>query len=317
MMDRTDRYFRGLVRHLTRRTQLWSEMVTAAAIVHGGRDDLLRFDAELERPVVLQLGGDDPALLAEAARRAADIGYDELNLNCGCPSPRVQRGAFGVVLMGRPDQAARCVEAMARASGLPVSVKHRVGFDELDRYEDMLAFVDRVAAAGCQRVTVHARKAWTEGLSPAQNREIPPLQPELALRLKAERPALRVELNGGIRSLAEAERWLAAGLDSVMIGRAAWDNPWLLHDADRRLHGEAEDPAPSRVAAVRAWLPTVERELARGARLHALVRPVLNLFVGQPGGRRFRRVLSEGHARAGAGVDLIELALGAVEEVPA
>ncbi|MCB9738406.1 MAG: tRNA dihydrouridine(20/20a) synthase DusA [Deltaproteobacteria bacterium] len=315
MMDRTDRFYRLFARRLTRRTLLYSEMITAAAIVHGDRDHLLGKD-EGDNPVVLQLGGDDPTLLAEATRIAADYGYDEVNLNCGCPSERVQSGSFGVVLMGRPDHVARCVEAMRLASPLPVGVKHRIGFDELDRYEDMLDFVDRVAAAGCDRLTVHARKAWTQGLSPRENREIPPLRHDDVWRLKHERPELLIEINGGIRDLDATSAHLAH-VDGVMIGRAAWDDPWILADADRRLYGEAENPAATRIEAARAMLPHIERRLTAGDRLHHLLRPMLNLFLGQPGGRRFRRILSEGHHQPGADAGLLERAIADVEAIGA
>ena len=310
MMDRTDRHYRLFARRLTRRTLLYTEMITASAILHGDRDHLLGYDAG-DHPVVLQLGGDDPSQLAEATRIAADYGYDEVNLNCGCPSERVQSGSFGVVLMGRSDHVARCVEAMRASSSLPVGVKHRIGFDDLDRYEDMLGFVDRVASAGCDRFTVHARKAWTQGLSPRENREIPPLRHEEVWQLKRERPTLLVEINGGIRDL-EATREHLDHVDGVMIGRAAWDNPWILGRADTLLYGEAEDPALTRVDAARAMVPVIGARLAAGDRLHHLLRPLLNLFVGQPGGRRFRRILSEGHHQAGADEQLLERAIEAV-----
>lgn len=310
MMDRTDRYYRLFARRLSRRTLLYTEMITAAAILHGDRDHLLGYDAG-DHPVALQLGGDDPAMLAEATRIAADYGYDEVNLNCGCPSERVQAGAFGVVLMGRPDTVARCVEAMRAASPLPVGVKHRIGFDEHDRYEDMLRFVDAVAAAGCDRFTVHARKAWTQGLSPKENREVPPLRYADVWRLKQERPDLLIELNGGVRSLAEVRAELDH-TDGVMVGRAAWDDPWILGRADTELYGEAVDPAQTRVEAARAMLPAIADHLQAGHRLHRLLRPLLNLFVGQPGGRRFRRILSEGLRQDGADERLLEAALQAV-----
>ncbi len=305
MMDRTDRHYRLFARRLTRRTLLYTEMITAAAILNGDRDHLLGYDAG-DHPVVLQLGGDDPAQLAEATRIAAEV-----NLNCGCPSERVQSGSFGVVLMGRPDHVARCVEAMRAASSLPVGVKHRIGFDELDAYDDMLAFVDRVASAGCDRFTVHARKAWTQGLSPRENREIPPLRHDDVWRLKRERPALLVEINGGIREL-DSTRAHLQHVDGVMIGRAAWDDPWILGRADTLLYGEADDPAPTRVDAALAMVPVIGERLAAGDRLHHLLRPLLNLFVGQPGGRRFRRILSEGHHRADADEHLLERAIEAV-----
>ncbi len=310
MMDRTDRHFRVFARTLTKRTLLYTEMITANAIRFGDRDRLLAFDA-VERPLVLQLGGDDPVRLAEAAQIGASYGYDEINLNCGCPSPRVQAGAFGVVLMARANDVARCVEAMASAVDLPISVKHRVGFDELDSYASMVAFVDTVAAAGCVRFTVHARKAWTQGLSPRQNREIPPLQPDYVYRLRQERPQLLIEYNGGVHNLDAVAAQLDR-VDGVMVGRAAWDDPWMLARADTRLYGEASDPAPDRAAAALAMIPAAERALSAGERLGHIVRPMLNLFAGQPGGRRFRRVISEGYHRAGADAELIATALASI-----
>ena len=312
MMDRTDRHYRVLARALSRRVLLYSEMIHANAVIRGDRAQLLGH-APQEGPLVLQLGGDDPATLVEAAKIAVDWGYDEVNLNCGCPSERVQAGSFGVVLMGRPDQVARCVEAMRAAVDLPISVKHRIGFDELDRYEDMLRFVDTVAAAGCDRFTVHARKAWTQGLSPKANRDIPPLRHDEVWRLKLERPALLVETNGGILDLATVERHLDH-VDGAMIGRAAWDDPWMLATVDTALYGEAADPARSRVAAVRSLLPTIEDRLAAGDRVGPIVRPLLNLFAGVHGGRRFRRVLAEGHHLPGADASLLERALAEVDE---
>lgn len=307
MMDRTDRHFRVLARALSRRVLLYSEMIHAQAVIRGNRAQLLDFDP-MERPLVLQLGGDDPEQLAEAARIGADFGYDEINLNCGCPSEKVQQGNFGVVLMADADRVARCVTAMREAVALPVSVKHRIGFDDRDRFDDMLAFVDLVAAAGCDRFTVHARKAWTQGLSPKQNREVPPLRHDEVHQLKRERPRLRIETNGGIRDLAAAQTQLTA-VDGVMVGRAAWDDPWLLASVDSALYGEASDPCRRRSDAVFALLPLIEGRLADGCRLGPIVRPLLNLFVGRPGGRRFRQTLSEGHHLPGADVRLLREAL--------
>lgn len=314
MMERTDRHFRVFARALSRRTLLYSEMIHADAVIRGNRASLLAYDP-CERPLVLQLGGDDPVALAEAARIGADLGYDEINLNCGCPSPRVQAGNFGVVLMGDPGRVARCVAAMAAAVSVPVSVKHRIGFDDRDSYEHMRAFVDAVAAAGCARFVVHARKAWTQGLSPRENREVPPLRHAEVWRLKAERPDLRVEINGGFGSWEQVPAQLAH-VDGVMVGRAAWDNPWaVLARADTALYGATEDPATDRVVAVRALLPSIERRLAAGDRWVAVIRPMLNLFAGMYGGKRFRRLLSEGPVQAPTGVGRVEAALAAVEGV--
>ena len=311
MMARTDRHFRFLLRQLSRRTLLYTEMVTTGALIHGDRDRHLAFSAE-ERPLVLQLGGDDPAALARCAKLAEDRGYDEINLNVGCPSDRVQRGRFGVCLMGLPEVVAEAVAAMRDACALPVGVKHRIGFDDRDSYAEMLNFVDVVAAAGCDRFAVHARKAWLKGLSPKENREVPPLRHEDVRRLKIERPHLRIECNGGIRTLAEASAHLGH-VDGVMVGRATWDDPWMLADADRAIYGE-ENPQLSRHTLVRAMLPYFEARLADGERLHPLIRPILLLFRAQPGGRRWRRFLSEADTGPGVGVEVIERALLQVPE---
>ncbi len=310
MMDRTDRHYRAFARVLTRRTLLYTEMVSMGAILHGDKSQHLGYDAA-EHPVVLQLGGDDPVALAECARIAADWGYDEINLNVGCPSDRVQRGNFGVCLMAQPELVARCVAAMRAAVPLPVGVKHRLGFDDQDSYESMRNFVDIVADAGCDRFSVHARKAWLKGLSPKANRNIPPLRYDLVWRLKSERPDLLIEINGGILDLATTQQQLAH-VDGVMVGRAAWDTPWTLHDADTRLYGEAENPALTRHDAVLAHLPYVEKMLAEGVRLHHLTRPMLLLFHGQPGGRAWRRHISTTAHHTGAGLEVIIDALALV-----
>lgn len=309
MMDRTDRHFRYLVRLFTKRTLLYTEMITTGAVIHGDREKLLGFSPE-ERPLALQLGGDDTAALAECARIAEDLGHDEVNLNVGCPSDRVQSGRFGACLMARPDAVARAVEAMRAASSLPVTVKHRIGIDERDSYEDLLGFVDVVARAGCDRFTVHARKAVLGGLSPKENREVPPLRYEDVHRLKRERPELAVEINGGFRSLAAAREQVGL-VDAVMIGRMAYDEPAAFRDADRLFFGEAER-GPDAHEAVRAMLPYLERWLAAGGRLHDVAKHLLGLFAGRPGARAWRRTISEGSGRPGAGPELVERALGCV-----
>ena len=312
MMDRTNRHYRAFARTLTRRVLLYTEMVTTGAIIFGDRSRYLDYDAS-EHPLVLQLGGDDPEAMATCARIAEDMGYDEVNINVGCPSDRVQRGNFGVCLMGQPETVARCVEAMRAAVSIPVSVKHRIGFDELDRYEDMLNFVDVVKESGCDRFTVHARKAWLQGLSPKQNRNVPPLRYDEVHRLKRERPELIIEINGGILDLPSVEEHLQH-TDGVMVGRAAWDNPWFMARADTTLYGAESDPAETRHDAVRAHLPYIEAMLARGERLHHLTRPMLLLFAGQPGGKRWRRHLSEhGHA-PDSGLQVLLDALALVPE---
>ncbi len=311
MMDRTDRHCRMMLRTLSRRALLYTEMVSTGALIHGDRDRLLAYSSA-ERPLVLQLGGDDPAALARCAQMAEQRGYDEVNLNVGCPSDRVQRARFGVCLMGHPQVVADCVAAMRAACSLPVGVKHRIGFDDLDSYEDMRHFVQVVAAAGCDRFIVHARKAWLKGLSPKENRNIPPLRHDDVQRLKAELPDLRIECNGGVRSLAQAQERLAH-VDGVMVGRAAWDNPWIMADVDRCFHDQ-DNPIASRHDAVRAMLPYIEEQLAAGGRLHPITRPMLMLFHGQNGGRRWRRHLSEFGVRPEAGVDVVAQALALVPD---
>lgn len=290
MMDRTDRHFRVMMRHITRHTLLYTEMVTAAALTRGDARRLLAYDP-VERPLALQLGGEEVRTLTECARLAWDFGFDEVNLNVGCPSDRVQSGAFGACLMLRPERVAEAVAAMRAAVPLPVTVKHRIGVDDRDQYEHLLAFVDTVAEAGCDRFTVHARKAWLSGLSPKQNRELPPLRPEEVYRLKAERPALEVELNGGVHSLAEARAHLAR-VDAVMIGRAAWDDPLLFAQADAELFG-APPAALDLDALVTQLEPYVAARTLAGERFAHLTRPLLNLFTGAPGARRWRRELCQ------------------------
>lgn len=309
MMDRTDRHFRFLARMLTRRTLLYTEMITTGAALHGDVERLLGFSPE-ERPLALQLGGDDPDDLARSAVLAAELGHDEINLNVGCPSDRVQRGSFGACLMARPERVAECVRAMREAVSLPVTVKHRLGIDDQDTYEHVCRFVETVAAAGCDRFTVHARKAWLSGLSPKQNRDVPPLRYEEVYRLKRESPHLVIEINGGITTL-EAARDHLRRVDAVMIGRAAYEDPYLLVDADRAVFGE-EGPRPTRHEVVRALLPHVEWWLARGGRLHDVSRHAIHLFRGRPGARAFRRLVSEEGCRPGAGPELLERALALV-----
>ncbi len=307
MMDRTDRHCRFFHRLLSRRAYLYTEMLTAGAVIHGDRDRLLGFDSA-ERPVALQVGGSDPAMLAEAARIGERFGYDEINLNCGCPSDRVKKGRFGASLMAEPELVGRCLAAMREAVSVPVTVKCRVGIDDQD--DDALdRFVETVhALSGVTVFMVHARKAWLEGLSPKQNREVPPLRYELVFRLKAGRPDLCIVLNGGVPGLDEAAALLADGaVDGVMLGRAAYSDPWLLADADRRLFG-ARNPVQSRHEAVEALLPYAERLAADGVRLHALARHIHGLFQGCPGARAFRRHLAENAHLPGAGPEALAAA---------
>ena len=311
MMAWTDRHFRRFVRELTRETTLYTEMVTTGALEHGDVDRHLAFDP-LESPLVLQLGGDDPAALARCAALAERRGFAEVNLNVGCPSDRVQRGRFGACLMAEPAVVADAVRAMRAACSLPVTVKHRLGIDELDDDEHLARFVDALVAAGVDGVVVHARKAWLSGLSPKANRSVPPLQPERVLALKRARPGLRVELNGGVRDLDAAIGWLGR-VDGVMIGRAAYEDPWVLAGADARVFGQP-GPAAHREQALRRYLPYVEERLVAGAPLSAITRHLLGLFAGRPGARAFRRVISERAHRPGAGPEVLEAALEAVPE---
>ncbi len=309
MMDHTDRHFRVFLRGLTRRSLLYTEMITALAIRHGDREHLLGFSPE-ERPVALQLGGDDPQALAEAARIGRDFGYDEINLNVGCPSDRVQHGRFGACLMKEPAAVARAVEAMRAAVDLPVTVKHRLGVDDQDRYEDVLAFVDTVAAAGCDRFAVHARKAWLSGLSPRENRTVPPLRWEEVHRLKAERPQLAIEVNGGISTLEEIQAHLEK-VDGVMIGRAAYEDPYLFAAVDSEIYGEP-GPLPSRREVLERYLPYVEEQLRKGVPLARLSRHTTGLFAGVPGARAWKRHLAENAHLPGAGPEVLLAAVGRV-----
>jgi tRNA-dihydrouridine synthase A len=290
MMDGTDRHCRYFHRLLTARARLYTEMITAEAIIHGDRARLLGFDAR-EHVVALQLGGGDPVKLAEAARVGAAFGYDEINLNVGCPSGRVQSGAFGACLMKEPALVARCVTAMSDAVNIPVTVKCRIGVDDQDPEEALFYFIDAVAQSGCKIFIVHARKAWLDGLSPKENRTIPPLDYSLVHRLKSERPGLTVVLNGGLETLAQSNDALN-GVDGVMLGRAAYGTPFLLSDVDREFFGETA-PAPLREDIVRAMSEYLKAQFVLGVRPHSITRHMLGLFHGSPGARVWRRFLSE------------------------
>lgn len=312
MMDWTDRHCRYLHRLLSRETLLYTEMVTAPALVRGGALHLLAFNPE-EHPVALQLGGSEPQELAEAARLGEEAGYDEVNLNCGCPSDRVQSGAFGAVLMQTPDLVAECVAAMRAKVQVDVTVKCRIGVDEQEPQDILPVFLEKIRAAGCRRVTIHARKAWLQGLSPKENRDIPPLDYDLVHQMKAAFPDLHISLNGGIASLDAAREHLDRGLDGVMVGRAAYHQPAdILSAADPVIYGIGEPRDAS--AVVHEMLPYIERQLSDGARLHQITRHMLGLFAGKPGARAWRRILSEGANRPGAGPDLVLEALSQVAE---
>jgi len=305
MMDWTDRHCRAFHRTLTRRALLYTEMVTAQAILHGDRPRLLGFDP-VEQPVALQLGGSDPAMLAKAARIGEDYGYDEINLNVGCPSDRVQSGRFGACLMLEPQLVAESMAAMIAAVSVPVTLKCRIGVDDQDPETSLFTLVDACAAAGVTTVAVHARKAWLQGLSPKENRDVPPLDYPLVYRLKRERPALTIIINGGIADLDQTEAHLEH-VDGVMLGRAAYHDPGLLGEVDRRLFGEGADVDPT--AAVEAYRPYLAARLAEGISLASMTRHMLGLFAGQPGARAWRRVLTTGSVKAGAGLEVLDLAL--------
>ena len=305
MMDWTDSHCRAFHRVLAPHARLYSEMVHANAVIHGDRTRLLAMDPS-EHPVALQLGGSEPALLAQAARIGVDAGFDEVNLNCGCPSDRVQAGRFGACLMREPALVAEGVAAMIKAvPGVPVTVKCRLGVDDDHEWDHFLGFIDTIAAAGCVTFVVHARNAWLQGLSPKENREVPPLRYDWAYRLKQERPTLQVIVNGGIADAAEATTHLDH-VDGAMLGRAAYHTPFLLHELDTAWFG---GEALSRGDLLRAYRPYVEAQLERGVFLKHIVRHVLGLFAGQPGGRAFRQVLSEGSHKPGADWSLVEQAV--------
>jgi tRNA-dihydrouridine synthase A len=311
MMDWTDRHCRAFHRALTRRALVYTEMVTTGAVLHGDRERLLGFDP-VEQPVALQLGGSEPKDLAEAARIGEAMGYAEINLNVGCPSDRVQSGRFGACLMREPALVADCMAAIGAAVRIPATVKCRIGVDDQDPEASLFGLVDACAAAGVATFVVHARKAWLKGLSPKQNRDIPPLDYPLVWRLKAERPQLTIVINGGVRSLDEAEAHLAQ-VDGVMLGRAAYHTPAILGEADRRIFGAAgADVGP--FEAVERHRPYLARAMARGAPLVALTHPLIGLFHGWPGARAWRRILTVEAVRPGAGLAVVDRALAAVAE---
>ena len=311
MMEWTDRHCRFFHRLLTRRALLYTEMLTAGAVLHGDRARLLRYDSA-EHPLALQIGGADPQALAQCARIAADCGFDEINLNVGCPSDRVQEGRFGACLMAEPALVGDCVAAMKAAVAIPVTVKCRIGIDEQDPESALAVFAETVERAGANALIVHARKAWLKGLSPKENRELPPLDYDRVYRLKAAHPRLTIVLNGGIGGLAEARAHLDR-VDGVMIGRAAYQQPWRLHAVDPVIFGDAP-PFMSLRAVAAALVSYIERELADGVRLHAVTRHLHGLFQGVPGARAYRRRLAEAAGCSQAGAALLIEALALVPE---
>jgi tRNA-dihydrouridine synthase A len=311
MMDWTDRHCRVFHRLLTRRARLYTEMLTTGAIIHGDRARLLGFD-ESEHPVALQLGGSDPRELSEAARIGEGFGYDEINLNVGCPSDRVKEGRFGACLMAEPELVASCVAAMKRAVKIPVSVKCRIGIDDQDPEEALDRLARGVIAAGSDALIVHARKAWLSGLSPRENRDIPPLDYERVYRLKAALPEVPVVINGGIATVEEARAHLSH-VDGAMLGRAAYQEPWRLLSVDPEIFGEAA-PHASMMHVFEAMIPYIERELKRGTRLHAITRHFVGAYHAVPGARAFRRHLAEHGVKSAAGVDVLTAAIKLVEQ---
>ncbi|WKD49105.1 tRNA dihydrouridine(20/20a) synthase DusA [Microbulbifer spongiae] len=308
LLEWSDRHCRYLWRLLSKRARLYTEMVTTGAILHGDRERHLQFDIA-EQPLALQLGGSDPRELAECARIAEGWGYSEINLNCGCPSDRVQSGRFGACLMAEPGAVATGLAAMRAAVSIPVTVKHRIGIDDMEDYVGLARFVEAQAVVGINTFIVHARKAWLRGLSPKENREIPPLNYDLVYQLKKDYPDLQVIINGGIQSLEACQHHLQY-VDGVMLGRAAYQNPTLLARVDMQLFGEKAGPDATQV--VEQILPYIERELGRGQRLNYITRHMLGLFQGLPGAKRFRRHLSENAHRKGAGTEIVSEALALV-----
>ncbi len=308
MMECTDRHFRYFLRQITRRTLLYTEMIHARRVLDPDRRErALAFD-EIEHPIAIQLGGDDPVALAEASQIAVDHGYDEVNLNVGCPSKKVQKGNFGVCLMKTPEVVADVVKALMDAVDVPVSVKHRIGVDEVDRYEDMANFVEVVSQAGCTRFTVHARKAWLQGLNPRQNRNVPPLRYDDVYRLKRDFPDLVIEINGGIKTTDEIETHLEQ-VDAAMIGRAAYENPWMFHDTDTRFFGAVANPELSRHEAIEAMFPYIEKHLVEGERLSQIARHLFQAFNGIAGAKAFRRYMGQNIWEKGADTSVLARAL--------
>lgn len=314
MLDWTDRHDRYFLRLISQHALLYTEMVTSAALIHGDRDYLLGYHPA-EHPIALQLGGSDPEQLAIASGIGEDYGYDEINLNVGCPSDRVQSGRFGACLMAEPNLVADCIMAMRDAVQIPVTIKSRIGIDDQDDYEGLYRFVNINQQAGCQTFIIHARKAWLKGLSPKENREIPPLRYELVGQIKQDFPHLNIIINGGIHTLEQGLELLnqehRPPLDGIMLGREAYKNPYILSRVDQLFYSD-KHPIPQRHEIVEQLIPYIERELSKGTRLHAITRHILGLFQGQPGARQWRRILSEQAPRPDADINVIKLALNSV-----
>jgi tRNA-dihydrouridine synthase A len=311
MMDWTDRDFRYLLRLISQHALLYTEMVTTGALIHGNRKRFLAHDAR-EYPLALQLGGSDPAELAECAKMGEDAGYQEVNINVGCPSDRVQSGRFGACLMAEPELVAEGVAAMQAKVSIPVTVKTRLGIDEFDSYEFLTDFIDKVSAAGCETFILHARNAWLKGLSPKENRDIPPLNYERVYQVKKDYPHLHIDINGGIQDLDQASQHLQH-VDGVMMGRAIYHNPYLLVEADQTIFGQ-DNSVLSRHEVIEAMLPYIERRMQQGRPLKSITRHLLGVFQGEPGARRWRRHLSENAHLPGAGIHVLKDALSLLLE---
>ena len=303
MLDWTDRHYRYFARLISKRTVLYSEMITTGALIHGDRDRYLEFNDQ-ETPLAIQLGGSNPQDLALCAKMAEDLGYDEVNLNVGCPSDRVQNNMIGACLMGHPELVAECIASMQNAVSVPVTVKHRIGIDDNDSYEALHHFVNTIASTGCSTFIVHARKAILKGLSPKENRDIPPLKYDVAYQLKNDFPSLEIIVNGGIKTITESLDHINH-LDGVMVGREAYQNPWILSDVDEKLYGEPANTL-TRHDVLELMLPYIEEELSKGNYLGHITRHILGLFHSMPGGKRYRRHLSENAHKKGAGIDIVK-----------
>jgi len=306
MMDWTDRYCRYFHRLLSRNTLLYTEMVTTGALIHGDVHRHLHYH-DIEHPIALQLGGSDPKALAQSVQIANKYQYDEINLNCGCPSDRVQSGKFGAVLMKDPELVAQCFSAMQNATETPITIKHRIGVDEQEGYQSLCDFVGTIAKAGCKTFIVHARKAWLQGLSPKQNRDVPPLQYEQVFQLKRDFPQLEIIINGGINSLEQTETLLSS-VDGVMMGREAYQNPYILAEVDQKIYHD-QQPIPSRLQVLEQFSEIIEKELSKGIKLSHMTRHILGLYQGVPGARKFRRHISENAHRHDAGIEVLFQAL--------
>ena len=309
MMDWTDRYCRYFHRLLSRNTLLYTEMVTTGALIYGDVEHHLQFHS-IEHPIALQLGGSDPKALARSVQIANPYHYDEVNLNCGCPSDRVQSGKFGAVLMKDPKLVAQCFESMQEVTETPVTIKHRIGVDDQEGYQPLCDFVGTIANAGCKTFIVHARKAWLQGLSPKQNREVPPLEYEHVFQLKRDFPHLEIIINGGISTLEQTQELLAS-VDGVMMGREAYHNPYILAEVDQKIYNDKQ-PIPSRVQVLEKFSIIIEKELSKGIKLSHMTRHILGLYQGVPGARKFRRYISENAHRRDAGIDVLYQALNSM-----